>query len=106
MRFLLDHDVPERVGDVLVQAGHDVARLRAVLPVDAADRDVLRRAIDDDRILITCNRDDFLNLVHGGAHPGLLILIRRRSRIEECAALLRLIKKAGAHGLNGNVNFA
>ena len=36
----------------------------------------------------------------------LIVLIRRRSRIVECANLLRLLDSAGESGLSGNINFA
>ena len=106
MRFLLDHDVPERIADMLRQAGHSVLILREVLPKDTVDKDVLRYAHEHEIILITCNRDDFLSLCRHHNHSGVIVLIRRRSRIAECAALLRLIERAGVTGLTGNINFA
>lgn len=57
-------------------------------------------------ILITCNRDDFLALAPTRPHSGLILLFRRKSRTAERAALVRLIEKAGAPGLSGNINFA
>jgi hypothetical protein len=56
--------------------------------------------------MLTCNRDDFLPLAAKRSHPGLIILIRRRTRQSECAHLLRLIDRAGEAGLAGNINFA
>ena len=106
MRFLLDHDVPERIADVLRQAGHSVVVLREVLPKETADELILVYAREQQLILMTCNRDDFLELCRGENHAGLIILIRRKSRIAECAALLRLIEQAGEPGLTGNINFA
>ncbi len=104
--FLLDHDVPERLGEVIHQAGHLVKRLREVLPVEALDVDVLEYACRHELILVTCNRDDFLTLAKSHSHAGIVILIRRKSRIAECAALLQLIEKAGESGLLSNINFA
>ena len=106
MRFLLDHDVPDRVGHVLRQEGHEVCFLRDVLPRDVPDERVLDHAVSERMVLVTCNRDDFLGLVRERGHAGLIILIRRRTRIQECAAVLSLIGRAGAAGLTGNTNFA
>ena len=106
MNFLLDHDVPDRIAEVLKQAGHPVQLLRAVLPKEADDTAVLDCAFSAGAILITCNREDFLRLNRERQHRGLIILIRRKSRIAECAALLDLIDSAGASGLANNVNFA
>ena len=82
MRFLLDNDMPDVVARVLVEAGHEVFLLRNVLPkksVDSAVLDYTASAL----LLITCNRDDFIPLASTRAHSGLIILIRRRSRILE-----------------------
>ena len=57
-------------------------------------------------LLITCNRDDFLAAAGGMPHHGIIILIRRRSRALERAALVRLLDTAGESGLRGNINFA
>lgn len=106
MTFFLDHDVPRQIGEVLGRHGHDVVSLRDVLPVDARDEEVLDHAIQTGRVLITCNRDDFLALTVERKHPGLVILIRRRTSVAEQGHLLRLLRLAGAAGIVGNINFA
>jgi hypothetical protein len=55
---------------------------------------------------MTCNRDDFLQLAAAEPHRGIVIIIRRRTRGEERAALFRLLERAGETGLRNNVNFA
>ena len=92
MKFLLDHDVPDDMAFSLEALGHAIIKLR-----QAAERDCL---------LITCNRDDFLAAAGGMPHHGIIILIRRRSRALERAALIRLLDTAGESGLRGNINFA
>jgi predicted nuclease of predicted toxin-antitoxin system len=106
VRFFLDHDVPAEVTQVLRREGHEATELREALPVTAVDADVLRYANENGCFLITCNRDDFLSLVSTNTNPGLIVLIRRRSRQAECGNLLRLLQEAGEDGLAGNVNFA
>jgi predicted nuclease of predicted toxin-antitoxin system len=106
VRFLLDHDVPDDLSYLLEELGHDVMLLRKALPGDSSDRAVLRFAHDADCILLTCNRDDFLHLAATNAHHGVVIVIRRRTRGDERAALLRLLERAGEAGLRNNVNFA
>ena len=106
MTFLFDHDVPDDLGHFLIQLGHEVRRLREELPTDTPDADVLTHATRHEWLLITCNRDDFLALASGQTHAGMIILIRRRSRVAERAALLRLLERAGPEGLAGNINFA
>jgi len=106
VNFLLDHDVPERVAEVLLVEGHSVVRLREALSVEARDPEVLAHARRHRMILVTCNRDDFLPLAAAQPNPGLIVLIRRPSRLAECAAILRLLRRAGESGLAGNINFA
>jgi len=106
VRFLVDHDVPRPVADALLRHGHDVVLLHKVLPVTSSDEEVFAHAIDTQRVMITCNRDDFLQLAKNRSHPGLIILIRRRSSVAEQGHLLRLIDRAGESGIHGNINFA
>lgn len=106
MRFLLDHDVPDDIVFALATLGHEVVRLRELMPTTTSDEAVLQLARERDNVLITCNRDDFLTLAEQAPHPGVIVLIRRRSRALERAALVRLLDNAGESGIRHNVNFA
>jgi len=106
VKFLLDHDVPADIERILVHRGHSVVTVRDVMPTTASDAEVFNAAQTGNQILVTCNRDDFLALAEKQGHAGLIILIRRRTRIAESAALLRLIERADMTGLTGNINFA
>ena len=106
MRFLLDQDVPETIARVLNRAGHEVNLLRELLPVDTDDDQVLAVASQRALVLVTCNRDDFLELAKEKSHSGIVVIVRRRTRAAECAALLRLLRVAGSSGILGSVNFA
>lgn len=106
MRFLLDQDVPDDVAFSLEALGHEVLKLREVAPVTTPDEAVLQLARERESVLITCNRDDFLALAADVQHPGIIILVRRRSRALERAALVKLLDNAAESGIRGNVNFA
>ena len=106
MNFLLDHDVPDDVVYSLLALGHEVHKLRDVLPATTADEEVLRMASERNSILITCNRDDFLGIAGQVPHAGIIILVRRRSRALERAALVQFLDSAGEAGVRGNINFA
>ena len=95
MKFFLDHDVPTEVGRVLRQEGHEVIELRQVLPVQASDFEAFGYARDHDLFLITCNRDDFLPLAAEHSNPGMIVLVRRRSRHAECGHLLAFTNTCG-----------
>ena len=106
MKFLLDHDVPEDLSYLLEHLGHEVTLLRNAIPRDSTDDEVLRFAHADACILITCNRNDFLRLASELPHHGVIIVIRRRTRASERAALFQLLERAGESGIRNNVNFA
>ena len=77
-----------------------------MLPVTATDAEALARARAQDAILVSCNRRDFLALRPEGEHPGVVILVRRRTRQAEIAAMQKLLAGAGEQGLANNINFA
>ena len=106
MKFLLDHDVPDDLSYLLEQLGHEVSLLRQVLPPDASDPTVLQFAHEHECVLLTCNRDDFVELAKQQPHQGIVVIIRRKTRAAERAALFRLLERAGETGLEGNINFA
>jgi hypothetical protein len=104
--FLLDQDVPDAIGRVAAQEGHTVTRLREVLSPETDESTVLRSAHSHEAVLVICNRDHFLALVADQPHAGLIVVIRRQSRVAECSRFLRLLRNAGESGIRNNVNFA
>ena len=106
MKFLLDHDVPDDLTFSLGALGHPVVKVREIMPATAPDDEVLHCAHAQEHVLITCNRDDFIAAAKRVAHRGIIILIRRRSRALERAALIRLLDRAGEVGIVNNINFA
>jgi predicted nuclease of predicted toxin-antitoxin system len=106
VRFLLDQDVPEDLTYLLRELNHEILRLRDVLPTEATDPAVLQFAHDHDCLLMTCNRDDFIKLTETQPHCGIIVIISRKTRTAERAALLGLLERAGESGLRNNINFA
>ncbi len=62
MRFFADHCVSNSVVQTLLNAGHEVVRLRERLPVESEDSVVIQKAQELDTILITLN-GDFADIV-------------------------------------------
>jgi predicted nuclease of predicted toxin-antitoxin system len=104
--FFLDQDVPDDLAHWLRHRGHTVTCLREALPVTTSDLEVLAWASAQGAILVTCNRDDFIALRPKGEHPGIVILVRRRTRQAEIAGMQTLLAGAGGQGLANNINFA
>ena len=111
MKFILDHDVPDEVEQLLRYWKHEPQRLRKVLPVTTPDEAIFDFAQQQKRIIISCNRNHFLKLAREAVEKqkpfaGLIILIRRRTRQSECAHLRSLLRRAGESGITGNINLA
>ena len=76
MRLLVDEDSQSRtLVRLLVEGGHDVLTVEAAGLNAMADREVLGRAIQEQRALLTRNCGDFLDL-HGAVpnHHGILTI--------------------------------
>jgi hypothetical protein len=54
-----DNDVPDSVGTVFADAGHDVVRLRDCMPIKSADAIVEAACRASGRVLVTHNYRDF-----------------------------------------------
>ena len=71
MRLLLDENVSPSNVRALSVAGHDVYRVRDRGLIGQPDHVIWRRAVDEDRVLVTINARDFVRLaeredLHGG----------------------------------------
>ena len=61
MRFLVDEDVAIEAARCLRQAGHEVLLVAEVLGVRTDDVDIWSHAVQTQSIVVTCNRQDFLD---------------------------------------------
>jgi len=88
VRFIVDESTGAAVVQYLRSAGHDVLAVSDAMP-QASDTDILSRASDEARIVIT-NDKDFGELVfrRGQTHCGVLLL---RLRDESAANRVRVV---------------
>jgi predicted nuclease of predicted toxin-antitoxin system len=75
MRFLLDQNVYGATERFLIDLGHDAVRISRVGLGRASDSELIRVASEEERILITRDRD-FGNLVYLGEQKCGLIYLR------------------------------
>lgn len=102
MRFLLDENVEYRVAMFLTSAGHDVTAIAVDYPRSLADREVLRIATAEGRILVTADRD-FGELIVRQRLPHAGVIYFRLglgSTAEDKIGRLRSVLAAHAHELD------
>jgi predicted nuclease of predicted toxin-antitoxin system len=63
MNFFADHCVPESICRMIEDLGHEVTRLRHVLPQDAKDSEVIKKAKELGFVLVSLN-GDFAHIVN------------------------------------------
>ena len=90
MRLLLDNNLSPRLLPTLRSAGHDVAHVRDLNLAAAADNEVLQRARDEQRILISADTDFGTLLARTGDTQPSIVLLRRADgrRSAQIAGLL------------------
>jgi predicted nuclease of predicted toxin-antitoxin system len=95
VKLLLDENLSVRVAETLRKAeGLDVVHARDRGLLEAEDHVVLERAYAEDRILVTCDVDDFIKLAGARElHPGLVLVEDGELHREE---QLRVIRAAVA----------
>ncbi|MDZ7706778.1 MAG: DUF5615 family PIN-like protein [Trueperaceae bacterium] len=81
MRFLLDEDLPPKTADVGRGLGLDVVSVHELARTGLSDEHQLAFAASERRILVTCNRDDFVALTRsfyatGRPHAGIVMVSR------------------------------
>ncbi len=75
MRFFIDEDLSPRLAAECHQAGYDATSVRDRAMLRASDREVSAFCFSEDRVLVTNNANDFLELAEQeGFHPGLVFL--------------------------------
>lgn len=89
--FFTDNDVPNRVGDFLIQRGHSVVRLRDVMLQDSPDPVVATNCRENGLVLITHNVKDFKKIVK--EHEVTKKEVDRLNRVEMCCHHVRSLER-------------
>lgn len=100
VKLLLDENLSPSAAVVLAADGIDACHVRDRGLLGASDRDVLERAYQEDRVLVTLNIDDFVKLAHvQEIHAGVVFIERAGLRRDEQVELIRkVVAKLVEHG--------
>jgi predicted nuclease of predicted toxin-antitoxin system len=79
VRFLVDENLPRRLTDLLRGNGHEAEHVGDLGLESASDPEILEKARDDERILISADTDFGTLLAESHAELPSIILIRRTS---------------------------
>ncbi|HEX9836459.1 MAG TPA: DUF5615 family PIN-like protein [Alphaproteobacteria bacterium] len=104
MRLFIDECLSPRIAEWLNNSGqHDAVHPLHVGRRGEQDHTVLARCIDEDRVLVTQNAQDFRNLIgREPLHPGLIVL-PALGRKEAYRLILRAIEVLACQGEPGDV---
>jgi predicted nuclease of predicted toxin-antitoxin system len=105
MRFLIDVNASGALAEWLVQLGHDVTRVGERDP-RLADDDILQWAVEEQRILVTTDKD-FEDMIwqRGMSHSGILRL-ENLPRAERQVLLEEVLRQHGQDLASGAIVIA
>lgn len=103
MRLLLDENVSPSIVRPLLAAGHDAYHVRDRGLIGQPDHVIWRRAVDEDRVVVTINAGDFVRLAEReDLHPGLLTFPSGSRPDEQLALIVRAIEHFSADRTQGD----
>ena len=74
VRFLIDNALPPRLAELLAQAGHDAIHVGAYRMQAAADPDILGRARQESRVIVSADTDfGAILAAQEAAHPSFVL---------------------------------
>ncbi len=92
MKFLLDQGVPRSMATLLRQQGMDVVHTGEIGMAEAEDVEILRRAAEERRVVVTLDADFHAHLALSEAsHPSVIRVRIEGLRAQEFADLLRTV---------------
>jgi predicted nuclease of predicted toxin-antitoxin system len=100
VKLLLDENLSPAAALALAAAGIDACHVRDRGILGATDHDILERAYQEDRVLVTSNVDDFVKLARAREIHAGIVLIERAGllRGEQIALIREVVATIAAHG--------
>lgn len=91
MRFIVDSPVSPFVARGLADEGHEACHVRDYKMESASDEDILARALAEDRIIVSADRDFGTLLAFSGATRPSVILFRGRQHAHPTVQLRMIL---------------
>ena len=104
MKFLIDNALPPRLSELLKQAGHDAAHVRVYGMQAADDREILARAREEGRVIVSADTDfGAILAAQDAAHPSFVLfrdpnLLAAQDYMDALAVALPLLEPDLARG--------
>lgn len=105
MRFKLDENLHPEAGAVLVEAGHDVTTVIGQGLRGAVDRELARICREEERVLVTLDKDfSDIRTYPPADYPGIIVCrLLSQSRRNAVAVFQRLVGWIGQRPLAGHL---
>ncbi|MDH7555004.1 MAG: DUF5615 family PIN-like protein [Spirochaetota bacterium] len=102
LRFLIDVSVGKKVEQYILDMGYDILCVRDINP-KATDKEILHIAVNENRIVVTLDKD-FGELVYnsGLVHSGVLLLRFEDEKANKKIEILQEILNKYSNQLEGN----
>ena len=97
MKFLIDENLAPRLASELVGAGHDAVHVSNLGLRSSPDQEILKVALNQGRILISCDTDFGQLIERDSTGSPSLVLIRRMSDYRVNAILGRVLALLSVH---------
>jgi predicted nuclease of predicted toxin-antitoxin system len=92
MKLLLDQGTPRTMVELLRQAGHDAVHTGEIGMAEASDVEILRRAVAEQRVVVTLDADFHALLALSQANRPSVVRVRIEGlRAREFVALLQMV---------------
>jgi len=93
VKFLIDNALPPQVADLLAEAGYDAVHVRNYQMQAARDEDIMARARDEDRIVVSAD-SDFATILSTRGHDRPSFILFREPNLLVARDYIRVLVPA------------
>ncbi|MFB6209766.1 MAG: DUF5615 family PIN-like protein [Candidatus Nanohaloarchaea archaeon] len=79
LKFLADHNIPESIVSQLDSTGIDIVSVKSLNMTEAKDEKIMEKAIEEERVILTIDKDFISGLEKDFNHRGIIKFRERYS---------------------------